>query len=85
MISYDHVEWEKAYIVTESAGDNGESAVVLPEISAKQVTNRETKHVTWGQVSFSNLSRTENLTRGQIAAVKLPKVGFIADKDVLQL
>ena len=79
LFSYDHIQWEKDYPVRGSADDT-ESLGVLQEIPAKQVTSKETKLVSFNQVSFSSLARTDNVTRGQIAAVKLPKVAFINNK-----
>ena len=64
-------------------GTNGGSVAVLPEIVADKKSSKERESVDSVQVIFPNLDSVINLTRDQIAALKLPKVAFVADQDVV--
>ena len=84
--SYDHVEWEKAYDNSSSTCNNdktnAEIKTAIPEVPAKKECIQETEGFAPIQLSFFNFGNISDLTRRQIAAVKLPKVAFIADEDV---
>ena len=96
IILYNHDEWEKNYAsvaeeeVKVDKVKEDKEVKVDESLSVTQyayVSHSEDKESTGNgnsvQVSVFDLSMVKNFTRAEIAAVKLPEVVYIAEKDVV--